>query len=290
MMQESDRSYIVLDDRNNRSMKEFIFEAVQSSNHRIYQLSPAEKDDCGFVFHDGIRVASLSGLLDDLRSESMNSMLDCSSSLASQLLATQSRRSDLAGPALQEIHRRIGVLLSQRLLDEYGGISGLVRPEQFTHVQGSCFLGLSTNINNVMILPLLRGGEPMSRGVYQCFPDAKLVHYVEGKDNFPRGLLDGVNTVLVVDSVINRGNSISHVLGELLGTCSTPDTDTAKDKASTSKSSLQVFVLTAVTQRNSSISLPKAFPRVRFLTLRISDNQYTGKGGTDTGNRLFGTF
>jgi uracil phosphoribosyltransferase len=290
MMQESDRSYIVLDDRNNRSMKEFILEAVLSSNHRIYQISPTEKDDCGFVFHDGIRAASLSGLLDDLRSGSMYSMLDCSSSPASQLLATQSRRSDLAGPDLQDIHRRIGVLLSQRLLNEYGDISDLVRPEQFTHVQGSCFLGLSTNIDNMMILPLLRGGEPMSRGVYQCFPNAKLVHYIEGKDNFPQGLLDGVTTVLVVDSVINRGNSIIHVLDELLGTSSTPDTDEAKDKASSSKSPLQIFVLTAVTQRNASISLPKAFPRVRFLTLRISDNQYTGKGGTDTGNRLFGTF
>ena len=31
------------------------------------------------------------------------------------------------------------------------------------------------------------------------------------------------------------------------------------------------------------------YPNISFYALRISENKYTGKGGTDTGNRLFNT-
>ena len=51
----------------------------------------------------------------------------------------------------------------------------------------------------------------------------------------------------------------------------------------------RVFVLAGVTQLEASIKLPLEYPRVRFFSLRVSTNKYTGKRGTDTGNRLFGT-
>ena len=52
---------------------------------------------------------------------------------------------------------------------------------------------------------------------------------------------------------------------------------------------LAIFVVTGVMQKEAAERLPKAFPKARFLALRVSENKYTGKGGTDTGNRLFGT-
>ena len=88
-------------------------------------------------------------------------------------------------------------------------------------------------------------------------------------------LLSSVQTIILVDSVINRGESIRrciHTLQELRPVLP------------------RVFVLTGVMQSKASIALPQEFHRVQFLALRVSENQYTGKGGTDTGNRLFGTF
>jgi hypothetical protein len=48
-------------------------------------------------------------------------------------------------------------------------------------------------------------------------------------------------------------------------------------------------VLSGVMHEGAAAALPGEFPRARFLTLRVSSNQYSGRGGTDTGNRLFGT-
>jgi uracil phosphoribosyltransferase len=81
--------------------------------------------------------------------------------------------------------------------------------------------------------------------------------------------------VIVVDSVVNHGNSVRRVLHRL-------------EKSSLGKL-VAVYVLSGVMQATAAEALPREFPRTRFLTLRVSSNQYSGRGGTDTGNRLFGT-
>ena len=124
----------------------------------------------------------------------------------------------------------------------------------------------------------MRGGEPMSRGVYQQFPSAKLIHYNDDDIKSNSALTDvlgssSIKDIIIVDSVINEGRSIRQVFGTLRG-----------------KSRLQIYVLTAVMQHEASLKLPKEFPRVRFVALRVSENKYSGKGGTGTGNRLYATY
>ena len=93
--------------------------------------------------------------------------------------------------------------------------------------------------------------------------------------------LDSTTTVsiIVVDSVINSGKSIEraikciHQLVERV----------------TPSLSVVTYGLAGVIQQEAAERLPLAYPRARFLALRVSENKYVGKGGTDTGNRLFGT-
>ena len=52
---------------------------------------------------------------------------------------------------------------------------------------------------------------------------------------------------------------------------------------------IRTFVLSLVSPIPTAERLAQAWPAVNFLFARVSENQYVGKGTTDTGNRLFGT-
>lgn len=276
MLSESDYSYIVVDDRQNRSMQQFINEqASLGSRCHLRQLNLIPD---GSFLHVGIQVGSLEQLERDLVSSSFLKVLDYSKlSTAAHVLADQSRRSDLTGPSLQDVHAQIGRFLAEKLLDAFPSSSSLIKEESFPHVQGAVFRGVITS-EHVLILPLMRGGEPMSRGVFRCFPRAKLIHYND-EDAKASTTIESVlastniKDIIIVDSVINEGRSIRRTLASL-----------------GSSGRLRIHVLVAVMQKEASVELPTEFPRVQFLALRVSENKYTGKGGTDTGNRLFGTF
>lgn len=285
MLESADRGYIVLDDRCNRSMKPFLRAAVaSSSNHRLHQLCVSdtpEPIDSG-AWHDGIQVACLENLLHEFENNgALHTVEDCSrTSAAAAVLATQTRRSDLTGPALQAIHCDVGRFLSDRLLDAFP--VRLVQQSDFSHVQGTTFAGETTRGASVLIVPLMRGGEPMSRGVHERFPTASMFHWDDDQGDLSvleRLLTAGtVTDVILVDSVINEGRSMRRVLNRMQGLV-----------PSALRERTCFHVLTAVMQQQAAASLPFEYPRARFLTLRVSDNKYKGKGGTDTGNRLFGT-
>ena len=186
MFQLSDRSYVVLDDRCNRSMKPFLRDAVATgTSHRLYQLHLSERmasTHVGAAWHDGISVARLESLSQELHTGSINFALDCcQTSTAASVLATQTRRSDISGPALQSNHREVGRFLADRLLDEFP--ESLVQKADFAHVQGTTFQGNVTGGQHVLIVPLMRGGEPMSRGVHDRFPSASVFHFWNEQEN-----------------------------------------------------------------------------------------------------------
>jgi uracil phosphoribosyltransferase len=274
MMKESDQGYIVVDQpRRNGSMQEFIESLKASGTRRIHQLINMTMDNgAGPSFcHIGLPVGSLAHLLVELEEGAIHSVKNYGPfSSAASLLAAQTRRADLQGPDLQRVHIEVGKFLADRVVEAFP-FTDLITTKQYAHVQGSTFDGPSTSGGqNVRILPLMRGGEPMSRGVHQRFPEAQLVHYTSDGSN----LWPNQKNLIIVDSVINRGNSIREVLNQL---------------GADGTLHWNIFVLAGVMQLGAAQTLPKEFPRVRFLTLRVSDNQYSGKGGTDTGNRLFGT-
>lgn len=244
----------------------------QGRNPRVFQVTPSA--DLA-QYHDGITVASFEGLAGQL-TNGINVIQDCSINDASvQLLTDQSRSATFQGPMLQEIHRQMGARIVQYLIAEYSHVANLVEETSFPHVQNTNFAGITAAGKNLLILPLMRGGEPMARGVYETFPQAQFVHYQDEAKTQLDAFMPNTDTILVVDSVMNKGRSMRQVLRHLA-------------RLATGRS-FQVFVLCGVAQAQAAHDLPRDYPRVRFVTLRISNNQYTGKGGTDTGNRLFGT-
>ena len=293
MLESSDRGYIVLDDRHNRSMSSFLSD-VAAKNGKFKQLHLSGKNNTPpFTgWHPGIEVGCLKVLLQELHNGGIYSVFDCCKvSTAASVLATQTRRADLSGPDLQSQHTNVGKYLADRLMDMYSEY--FVEKRDFAHVQGNNFVG-SVVSDDVLILPLMRGGEPMSRGIYERFPNAKLVHYYHDEQtescNRLSKALAKVSNVIIVDSVVNEGKSVRdviHHIHKLMTNCAENGTNC---KSTTSLLPPRIFVVTAVMQMEASRRLPVDYPLIRFVALRISDNKYKGRGGTDTGNRLFGTF
>lgn len=287
MIEVSDRGYVVLDDRKNRSMQEFIKDAIASGGAAcLFQLHPGDNALPATAWHDGLQVAHLNNLLKHLKDKVIYRALDCGvASSAAQVLATKTRRADFSGPTLQDVHAQVGRFLADKLLDEFS--SHLITTEDFDHVQeGKKFDGPVAS-NKVLVLPMMRGGEPLSRGVYERFPSGKVFHYWDEKKMVPcsesftkelSAMLKDSSDIVIVDSVINQGRSVRDAIRMLQGLVPVEE-----------KNCKRWYVLTAVMQEQASVELPKDFPFVRFVTLRVSKNQYTGRGGTDTGNRLFGT-
>lgn len=103
------------------------------------------------------------------------------------------------------------------------------------------------------------------------------MHAKEPKDIKRHHLEDNV-TVILVDSVINNGNTVVKFV----------------DSIRAIHAMIRIFVVAGVVQDKavSGCGPLKALARTAELTvvaLRLSKNKYTGSGGTDTGNRLFNT-
>jgi uracil phosphoribosyltransferase len=152
-------------------MKEFI-----STNTRVQQVVDLDPDS--HAWHNGMPVQTLESILGSLKSGKINSVMDCTSmSTIAKIYATRMRDASLSGPDLQHVHVDVGKLLAAVVLDEYGERMGLVESTELPHVQGGTYEGL-TSSRNMLILPLMRGGEPMARGIYECFPSARFIHFM----------------------------------------------------------------------------------------------------------------
>jgi uracil phosphoribosyltransferase len=285
MMSQSDHLYIVVNDKMNRSMKEFI-----STSTRVHQIIDLNPDS--LAWHNGIPIKTLESILDSLKSGAINSVIDCTStSTTAKIYAGRMRDASLCGTDLQHVHGQVGKLLAAKLLDECGESMGLVDSEKLPHVQGGTYEALTTSSSrNMLILPLMRGGEPMARGIHEIFSTARFIHLYDQEKEIDRmnSLLEKVLessettkplNVFITDSVINTGKSIERTIKHVM--------KVAEDISPTLQ--LAVFVLSGVMQQEAADKLPLQFPKVRFVTLRVSKNKYKGVGGTDTGNRLFCT-
>ena len=180
MLQSADHGYIVLDKRGNVSLQTWVQEGLKNGVcNYLYQLPLSDNH---FVLPTnklipGIAVGSLVNLKRELASRSFFQTIDYGSiGTVAHILASQSHRSNVSGPALQSVHQDIGKYLADHLVDHFRHL--LVQSQSYPHVLGTTFEGVPT-VDGVLILPLMRGGEPMSRGVHQRFPGAKLEHYTD---------------------------------------------------------------------------------------------------------------
>jgi uracil phosphoribosyltransferase/adenylate kinase/phosphoserine phosphatase len=193
---------------------------------------------------------------------------------AAKLLMTPMRDATVAGPALREAHRRVGWYLATEFLTHVIGMEEHPIP----HVQGHHISGHRLfHEEQTLIVALMRGGEPMALGVNEAFPLATFVHAScpgDIKDHHLQGQL----TIVLVDSVVNSGKTIVQFVQHIRRFHAT----------------VRIVLVAGVIQAQSVSggSLTQAltgYAKLSIVALRLSNNKFTGRGTTDTGNRLFNT-
>ena len=193
---------------------------------------------------------------------------------AAKLLMTPTRDATIAGPVLREAHRRIGWYLATKFLPEILGVEEYSIP----HVQDHQTSGYRLcGEKKTSIVALMRGGEAMALGVNDAFPLAMFIHANCSEDIKPHHLLRQ-RTIVLVDSVINSGKTVVNFVQHIRSLHAT----------------IRIVVVTGVAQAQSvsegSLAQTLAWQsNLCLVALRLSDNKFTGRGTTDTGNRLFNT-
>ncbi|KAH7872100.1 uracil phosphoribosyltransferase-domain-containing protein [Lentinula edodes] len=192
-----------------------------------------------------------------------------------KLLMSGMRDARVAGPALREVHRRVGWYLTTEFVSELIGLEEYPIP----HVQGPQTQANGHRLrdeNRILIVALMRGGEPMALGVSEALPLAPFLHAKYPEDVENRHVEDQ-KTVILVDSVVNSGKTVVEFVRHIRKLHAT----------------IRILVVAGVIQADSLApggalaQIPTT--EIGFISLRLSDNKFTGKGTTDTGNRLFNT-
>ena len=193
---------------------------------------------------------------------------------AAKLLMTPMRDATVAGPVLREAHRRVGWYLATEFLAEMIGVEEYPIP----HVQGHQTSGYRLlHEQQTSIVALMRGGEAMALGVNEAFPLAMFVH-ASRPDDIMLHHLQGQLTVVLVDSVVNSGKTVVQFVQHVRNLHAT----------------IRIVVIAGVVQaqsvsRGSLVQALACHAKLSLVALRLSDNKFTGRGTTDTGNRLFNT-
>lgn len=191
-----------------------------------------------------------------------------------KMLQTPTRDSSYAGPSLHKAHTHCGRYLALHYVTDIIGVEAYDTP----HVQGHNTTGFRlAQESKTLIVALMRGGSPMALGVFKVFPTAAFLH-ASGPEEVKANMLQGRSTVILVDSVVNSGNSVVKFVEHIRGI--TPH--------------IRIVVVTGVVQteavaRHGAIWNLSMTGDFTLVALRISENKFTGKRGTDTGNRLFNT-
>jgi uracil phosphoribosyltransferase len=196
---------------------------------------------------------------------------------ASKLLTSSTRNVNVHGLALQQAHENAGWCLATEYISQALG----VKTFDFTTVQGETTKGQRlVDESKTLIVPLMRGGDPIARGVFRAFPAAMYHHAKQPEQIGPKHVV-GNNTIILADWVINTGQGmiefVKHIRENING-------------------QVRIVMVAGVVQeqvvgRNGEEGVfakdLAGMGDVTLVTLRVSENKYKGAGGTDTGDRLF---
>lgn len=193
---------------------------------------------------------------------------------ANKLLQTPMRDSNISGPVLRQAHYRTANYLTLSILSEVIGVESF----SVDHVQGTKAEGWRIrDEGKTTIVALMRGGEPMAFGISDAMPSAMFVHAREAEELKDHHLA-GQKTVILVDSVINAGKSASEFIQHIRETFA----------------GIRIVVVAGVAnaqcvRKGDFAEMMRSDLDLYLVTLRFSENSYTGTKGVDTGNRLFNT-
>ncbi|KAI6885563.1 hypothetical protein KC360_g2753 [Hortaea werneckii] len=202
-------------------------------------------------------------------------VIEATDTPSAHVLQTPMRNSALSGNQLRQAHERCGWYLAIHYVTQ------ALRTEKYTiydvHQNETTGWRLK-NEDKTVIVPMMRGGEPMAFGVSEAFPKA-VFHHAKEPEEVLKKHLDDMKAVILVDAVINEGRTIAGFVKHIRQI--DPNID--------------IVVMAGVTQRDAVQGrkiLTRALSgcgKVTLITLRTSERKYKGQGATDTGDRLFNT-
>lgn len=288
MMREANQAVVVVGEEKDRSstMDAALADAIQQHGMKACQaLLPAtakprlnqtmlpaiQLDDQEFI----ARVLSERVARQPERNTGKLRILHATDRTAAKLFMTPMRDASVFVPALRRAHHDVGRYLAIEVLADAIGTEEYSIP----HVQGHQVSGFRLkDEEHTIIVALMRGGEPMAFGVNEAFPRAMFLHSSSPGD-IKSPHLTAKKTVILVDSVVNSGKTAAEFVQHIRML----------------RADVGIFIVAGVVQRD--IAQPgnqvgEALVHagdVTLIALRLSENKFTGRGSTDTGNRLFNT-
>ncbi|OBT63896.1 hypothetical protein VE03_06571 [Pseudogymnoascus sp. 23342-1-I1] len=275
MLLQADRAIVVVGDEYSRSasMDAALGDAIKTQGLVASQLM---LPDTATPRLDSVKLPILrlsQADIDAILCDSNFRFIHAGHTSASALLMTQTRNATVAGPALKEAHRRIGWYLAVQFIGKAIGLESYEIPHvQGGHTEGHRLKGEK----RTTIVPLMRGGGPMAEGINEVFPLAMLVHAIK-PDDLKLHHVEEQGSIILVDSVINSGKSMIEFIKHVRKLHATIRIVVAANV-------VQDKVISGETAANLA-----RYGNITLVALRLSKNQFTGSGDTDTGNRLFNT-
>ena len=281
MLKKADQAIVVVGEKRTRShtmdaalMKAIVEEGLRAHQTLLPRNAEPRLDSTRLPIFQLRDSKSLGSILSRRSRHAGLQVLHATDRKAAKLLMTPMRDAHLAGPVLREAHRRVGWYLATEFLADVIGIEEY----PIAHVQGNPTSGYRLfHEQQISIVALMRGGEPMALGVNDALPLAMFVHASRPEDIMLHHL-QGQLTVVLVDSVVNSGKTVVQFVQHVRNLHAT----------------IRIVVIAGVIQAElvSGGLLVQALAlhdKVDLIALRLSDNKFTGRGNTDTGNRLFNT-
>ncbi|EMD00330.1 hypothetical protein BAUCODRAFT_572591 [Baudoinia panamericana UAMH 10762] len=283
MLKEADQALVVVGEENQRSksMEECLRGPIDHDGLRVRQvLLPEGIGIRGLLHPVRLPIVTMQDVVPnifDLKDVDLEDVVVdfqfATNEGAEKLMTTPTRNAALRGVPLREAHRNIGEYLARLFLPEK---LGLEKYEMTRVQQGKITEGHRLrDEEKTLIVALMRGGEPMALGVSNVLPLAGFLHAKKPEQVTP-GHVAGQSAVILVDSVINTGAETQQFVRHVRSL----------------SADIRIVVMANVVQADSVSAdgvLTALGRELKFslIGLRTSDNMFKGKGGTDTGNRLF---
>ncbi len=237
MLNEADNAYVIAHKKLNDSLEKYLAEHQEGN---IVQIFAGEKQyrTMQYIENEQLKIY-------DLQSKSKDDEV-------SSLIAKCKSDSGVSGAKLRKAHQRLGELMARKLCEE---------DDKFA------------------VLALMRAGIPYAMGIadgLEATGKKVAIFFIEKDVN--ESVVEGIRDrkVLIVDAVVNSGETLSKILNKL---------------------PLDSIITTTVIPENIPLKLFEILKRNSLFTVRISPNRYKGEKvvriengkGPDTGDRLFGT-
>jgi uracil phosphoribosyltransferase len=273
MLTKADRSFVVVGPEHGRSksVESTLIKAFKENGHRARQIL-FPPDSAPRLTEKALPKANFdaASFLAELEKPHGLKFVHATNKTAAKLLAADSRNVDIHGLNLHRVHRKIGWYLATEYVSEMVGVEAFDMVSAQKQTTDGHRL---RNESQTCIVPLMRGGEPFARGVWEAFPSAMFLHAKEAKDVQAEHLA-GKWTVILVDAVINSGKSVVEFARHIRGKLSRQ---------------IRIVIVAGVVQEGAVAEtglLMKGLAGmgdVSLVALRTSENNFSGKGTTNTG-------